>query len=835
MTWWHYLLLVNFYLVLFFGFYALLLRRETFFQLNRIYLVAAALLSFIIPVIEADWVKNLFITQEVQQTIYNIPVGIPIIFAAPVETGITLGQVLNAVYISVTLFMLIRLMWQLIVLKKAIEKPTPSAAYTFFKKISLGENVVNSKVINDHEQVHAKQWHSIDVMIIETVMIINWFNPVVYLYRFAIKYIHEFIADSHVINAGADKADYAMLLLTQSFDVQSHNLVNQFYNHSLLKKRIMMLQKNKSQRIALAKYGLSVPLFMLMMVFSSATINDSKAVAVITNKTEAALEIPATDLVGAITDNAQIPAENLTEETKAIVELPFGIYDVEPVELPADMASDTNKVDQQPSFPGGMESFGKYLSMNIKYPAADRNAGIQGRVIISFFVEPDGTLSEIKSLREPSQSLADEAIRVIRQSPKWKPGSKDGKPVRVAFVTPVSFTIRAENGGEIASESKAVAARSVSVNSSDNKPVAAPSNALQTNSVVIRGYVKRDGGSDNDNMIFSQVENPPNFPGGLAAFGKFLGENIRFPKADRDNKVQGRVIAEFIVEKDGSLNNIKAIRGPSQAMMDEAVLVLSKSPKWQPGYQNGNAVRVSYTVPIAFTLDADNKKSSTATEVQINPGTTVSVTGSGVRIGGGSPTSPLYVIDGEVLDAEAAAKYGFDQVASGISPLSLIKQADIASMEILKDATAIERYGNRGKNGVILIVTKDKKGLASLTANQGNKASVTVRSTKPSGNVIGITVSPTTVNGKAVSPSKASVQILQRSLSGKITPTSPLYVIDGKVVKPNPKAKGVSPLSEIKQENIAGIEVLTDSTAKTLYGDAGKYGVIIITTKKAKK
>jgi hypothetical protein len=72
MTWWHYLLLVNFYLVFFFGFYALLLRRETFFQLNRIYLVAASLLSFIIPLIQADWVQNLFITQQVQQTIYTV-------------------------------------------------------------------------------------------------------------------------------------------------------------------------------------------------------------------------------------------------------------------------------------------------------------------------------------------------------------------------------------------------------------------------------------------------------------------------------------------------------------------------------------------------------------------------------------------------------------------------------------------------------------------------------------------------------------------------------------------------------------------------------------------
>ncbi len=251
MTWWHYLLLVNFYLVIFFGFYVLLLRRETFFQLNRVYLVAASLLSFLIPLIQANWVRQLFITRQVQQTIYNVPADMVYNFTitATADRSITLGEIFNAIYIIITLFLVIRLGWQLLVLKKAIEKPSPSAAYSFFKKISLGDNVSQSSVIARHEQVHASQWHSVDVMIIEMVMIINWFNPIVYLYRFAIKYIHEFIADRQVIQAGTDKVDYAMLLLSQTFGVENHNLVTPFYNHSLLKKRIMMLQKNKSQRI----------------------------------------------------------------------------------------------------------------------------------------------------------------------------------------------------------------------------------------------------------------------------------------------------------------------------------------------------------------------------------------------------------------------------------------------------------------------------------------------------------------------------------------------------------------------------------------------------------
>src|SRR5476649_1300507 len=98
MTWWHYLLLVNVYLLLFYGFYALLLRRETFFQLNRIYLVAAALLSFFIPLIQSNWVKHLFITQKVQQTIYSSPIIIYHFHPMP-DNHVTLGQLLGFVYI----------------------------------------------------------------------------------------------------------------------------------------------------------------------------------------------------------------------------------------------------------------------------------------------------------------------------------------------------------------------------------------------------------------------------------------------------------------------------------------------------------------------------------------------------------------------------------------------------------------------------------------------------------------------------------------------------------------------------------------------------------------
>lgn len=104
------------------------------------------------------------------------------------------------------------------------------------------------------------------------------------------------------------------------------------------------------------------------------------------------------------------------------------------------------------------------------------------------------------------------------------------------------------------------------------------------------------------NQVYTVLEVQPKFPGGTDKFLKYLGDNIKYPAVDRENNVQGRVVLQFVVERDGSLTDIKSIRGPSQAMQDEAVRVLKRSPKWTPGIQNGRPVRAQYTVPVNFTL-----------------------------------------------------------------------------------------------------------------------------------------------------------------------------------------------------------------------------------------
>jgi len=438
MNWWHYLLLVNIYLLLFYVFYSLMLARETFFQLNRIYLVAAAALSFIIPLIQATWVQNLFITQNVQYRIYSSPVFV-YKFNPVKDTSITIGEILLVVYLTGILFLLARFIKQLYTLKKVINQPQPNAPYSFFKKVKLGDDIINRDSIAAHEQVHAHQWHSADVLLIELVMIVNWFNPVVYFYRIAIKRIHEFIADKHAIQTGGNKADYALLLLSKTFNTQVHELVNPFYNHSLIKQRIMMLQKNKSSRVALLKYCLSAPLFILMLILSSATVNNSKTVHFINIKAASVFLTPAT-IVGNVikTDHEQVltPAASSNKGNKIAA---ASTLKQDTIHIAKDKVF--TSVEQQPSFPGGIDEFYRFLGKNIRYPKKAFDSGTQGRVIVSFIVEKDGALSNVHVIRGIGDGCDEESVRVLSMSPNWAPGMQNGKPVRTQYTVPIAFSI----------------------------------------------------------------------------------------------------------------------------------------------------------------------------------------------------------------------------------------------------------------------------------------------------------------------------------------------------------------------------------------------------------
>lgn len=425
MAWWQYLLLVNLYLVLFYTFYALLLRRETFFQLNRLYLVSSVLLAFIIPLIHADWVTDLFITRQVQHTlsVYTAPELILYYKHVP-SHNITAGQLLLLAYLTGITVTTIKLAIRMVSLKQIITLGGKYGPFSFFNIIDLGRETANLEIITVHEQVHARQWHSADVLLAELITIINWFNPITYLYKTAIKQTHEFIADRKAVESGTSKADYALLLLSHTLNTPAHQLVNSFFNNSLLKKCIIMLQKNRSQKGAIVKYGLSAPLFILMLILSSATIGNNKTVRLINIKAASILSAPASSLN---TPHLQ-PAETA----------PHAV-------TPADTGKTGSRVfvavQTTPSFKGGIQAFYQFLAQNIKYPEAMKKNNVQGKVFVTFIVEKDGSLSNIKILRDIGYGAGEESVRVLQLSPKWNPGLQNGKAVRVQYTLPINFAL----------------------------------------------------------------------------------------------------------------------------------------------------------------------------------------------------------------------------------------------------------------------------------------------------------------------------------------------------------------------------------------------------------
>ena len=275
-----YLIQVNLYLLLFYAFYVAVLRNETFFKLNRIYLLGSALLSLCIPLIKTDWIKDLFITEKVQaftQTVtYNIiSPGIETLNTNPPMTQshpwLTTAGWLWLIYGLVTLLFLLNFLWKLYKVSALFKTNIKGRAFSFFSKITVDDQLEDKETIINHEMVHARQWHSADVIFFEVLLAMNWFNPISYFYRNAIKNIHEFIADDSAASTLEDRSAYALLLVSNVFNTQPQQLTNSFFNQSLLKRRIIMLHKTKSRKVAILKYGLSVPLFAGMLIFSSAT------------------------------------------------------------------------------------------------------------------------------------------------------------------------------------------------------------------------------------------------------------------------------------------------------------------------------------------------------------------------------------------------------------------------------------------------------------------------------------------------------------------------------------------------------------------------------------
>jgi TonB family protein len=276
-------------------------------------------------------------------------------------------------------------------------------SYSFFNYAFFPDENVSEEIVR-HEMSHIAHHHSADILFVELMMIIQWFNPFIYLYKRELQSLHEYMADRDVVATGIDKQNYMMLILQQCTAVDFSNMSNNF-SFLLTKKRIKMITQSKKAKGVVIKALLTLPLFALLL-FANCKSNGN--------------EKPADKKAVEATETVE------TQAVETVVNDDSEVY---------------GAVEVFPEYPGGTTAMFEFIQKNLKYPESAKEKGLEGRVFIGFVVEKDGSLSSFQVLRGVCDEIDAEAVRVLKMMPKWKPGMNNGEPVRVQYTMPFKFQL----------------------------------------------------------------------------------------------------------------------------------------------------------------------------------------------------------------------------------------------------------------------------------------------------------------------------------------------------------------------------------------------------------
>lgn len=467
--------------------YELLLKKETFFTINRLYLLVTPLISLLLPLLKIESLSALVPAESIsalsQVLLPEVYIGgqseniqqLPAVNVLQ-EQGLQINWWL-VTYVSGVVISLILLLKKYQNLNnlfrfrrisedkelRIIEVPNSKIACTFYKTVFLGDKLseAEKQQILSHELVHVKQKHSLDLVFFEALKIIFWFNPLVYIYQSRIAALHEFIADANVVKTTTRRSYYEQLLNT-AFNTQNISFINQFFNHSLIKKRIIMLQKSRSKTIAKFKYLFVLPLLFMMLTYVSCSedkvgINDNQSLSKqidelnikiqesenITEEEsrmlmELALETykSVQEKNGPPTPPSPPPFEKSAESGDNSNAVPFGVIEDVPVfEGCEDLSSNEERKECM------SRQISQFVNKNFNTGLGEElNLSGVNRVIAQFRIDETGKVVDVKA-RASHPALQEEAIRVISGLPQMQPGKQDGENISVMYSLPIVFQI----------------------------------------------------------------------------------------------------------------------------------------------------------------------------------------------------------------------------------------------------------------------------------------------------------------------------------------------------------------------------------------------------------
>lgn len=660
-----YLLIVNVSLIISFALYKLIFQKLTFFQWNRVYLIGMIIFSLLAPI-------GIFIELPKAEIIaYSIPMVdlsgyMEIAINSPKEQPIYLIDILSYVYWVGVAIAFTLLLFRVMKLVRALRDEHDYLSFSFFNKIIIGESIKEKSNIESHERVHVDQGHSYDLLVMELLKIFNWFNPVLYFFQKELKFQHECIADEI---CSTDKVAYAEMLVAHALQVDHLPLTHEFSNHSFLKKRIMMLFKNKSARKKRLLYTAVLPM-LLVVAGSTLAFNTTRAKDIVSDVESSINQVEIAGAKDVATDLEKLMVANETPKPKltAIVEpIQPGIegniaLNGEGAGLIQQDTTSPRKgtifteVEVIPEPVGGMRKFMTWVSDNYDYPKAALENTVNGVIEISFIVEQDGSLTDFKITKDLGYGTGEAALKLLRSAEKWSPGVQNGRKVRVAYTLPIRLNL-SQGEDKSAKAKKTVATPKLgidglsnwfaenfkmprAISNKDADPVIESFFIINSDGSIKSLIVGSDLGQefrDRASKLLSQTKWEPGLENGrpveskAAFYFKFkpdggyvenytrvdvTSEPIGGMTALRDYVIKnfnpnstgedGNVVVQFVVEKNGQLNNFKVISTPSTKAGDELVRLLRFGTKWKPGILDGSPIKNQYELTLrVMKMNAD--------------------------------------------------------------------------------------------------------------------------------------------------------------------------------------------------------------------------------------
>ena len=499
--------------------YRFLFRNSNRLYFNRFFLLTSMLLALAMPLLGllsgievpqmATLKQNMFNGMMLSEVIVT-PDGQPVLPEVSVTTDATpsrfsVWQVMGGIYLLgvgvMTLLFLIKLgrLVALIIRSPkqkmagctAVFTGKEQGSFSFFRYAFFPNENVDPDIMR-HEMSHIEHHHSWDILFAEVMMILQWFNPFIYLYKKELQSLHEYQADRDVVATGIDKKNYMMLILQQCTAVDFSGMSNNF-SLILTKKRIKMITRNEKAKGLWWRLLATLPVLAFLMIANTkVTAQEQKAVDHTLKVSISPFEVfdddgapmqlikdtifyedDGTYVKFETSDGFQPetgePCKKLTITSYNADGTPrnnffiteterrgdTSTYSIEPFtftlsehlfEQLLDIATSEEDtvyqiVEEMPKFPGGEKALMDYVSNNVKYPEEAKNKNIAGRVFVSFVVEKDGSIGEVKVLRGIGGGCDEEAARVINSMPKWKPGKQKGEAVRVSYQIPIYFKL----------------------------------------------------------------------------------------------------------------------------------------------------------------------------------------------------------------------------------------------------------------------------------------------------------------------------------------------------------------------------------------------------------